>query len=228
MEDARNEDILRPLDPEIVPLWGEVASIEITVDVRSDDARYPEGDEDPEEFEERLFYILADLFDRPYARYRYEDREQREERDRLKTDLQELVKESLGAEFEARIGDVRRGSLAVFTVVIVASQMVYKAIKDYPDFVKSLDLLKTHIRQLIDRAVKTRLGKGNIQPAPLATATNSILLPGPAMYLAQSVGSFQSGVTPLWAYLRYLSAVTTFLGVGILAILVVVLILLFR
>jgi len=197
---------------EVISIWGDVATIRFTLSLRDP----PERGED---LESALYYEILEvmpLLD-PFFQHRREPESEQKYR-QLKNEIQDLTRRFLGPEFESRIDDVRQGSIITFTVIITAATLVYKAVKDYPDLIRGLELLRTHLQQLIEKV----LG-GEVGHPPVQLVVSSSLTPGLALYFADSLTTFRSVVNQLRNFLVYIAVTTSLLVLGVLASILILL-----
>ena len=92
---------------------------------------------------------------------------------KLRHEIAAAVKEQLGPEFDVRSLTFARGSITVLLVV----GTVYYAISRYKSFIESVELLVSHLKDLIRRFFE-RL-------APMPVSVSASWTPGPALVQSQ-------------------------------------------
>jgi len=125
----------------------------------------------------------------------------------------QLVNEHLGPEFEID-AQARPGSISVWVWLSVGGGAVFKAIKDYPEFVEGLNLLLSHLQKLLNTLF------GEVTGGLSVRATVGDVQPGATVYVAQTSAAFSSVLNQHRNFLLYIAAITTILlvlvvGVGV-------------
>jgi hypothetical protein len=104
---------------------------------------------------------------------------------RLRHEIQEQVRLTLGPEFQVQSFDIRKGSLTLFVVVSTAFAF-YMGFSRYESFIKSANLLVSQLKVIVQRILgqTTTAGSGNLDVqgtwVPLApiTEAHNALSPG--------------------------------------------------